>query len=303
MSGCAERVVPAACYDTRMPRAVQSVPTIDDRALLASAVEAARAGGAVLRRMFRTRPEARIKSSLRDVVTEADLAAERAVLGLLRARYPEHAWQSEEAGSSPHQSEFLWVVDPLDGTSNFAHGFPHFCVSVALLHHGRSRIGVIYDPMRGELFTAGAGRGAHHGGRRLRVSTIDTLDRAMVTTGFPYEPPSHRAAVADLSARVIERVQMFRRSGSAALDLAYVAAGRLEAHWEFGLNLHDVAAGVLLVAEAGGRIDEMQLTGYRGGYLASNGTAVHDAVLDLHGRYLGPVQAVACPLITTGGPP
>lgn len=279
------------------------VSAADEQALLRAAVEAARAGGAVLRSMFHRRPEARVKTSLRDVVTEADLAAERAVLDLLRGRFPAHAWHSEEAGVSEHDAEFRWVVDPLDGTSNFAHGFPHFCVSVALLHHGRSRIGVIYDPMRGELFSAIAGRGARLGRRRLRVSTIDTLDRAMVTTGFPYEPPAQRAAVADLSARVIERVQMFRRSGSAALDLAYVAAGRLEAHWEFGLNLHDVAAGVLMVDEAGGRVDEMRLAGYRGGYLASNATPVHGEVVALHRQFLGPVQTAACDLLHPDGTP
>ncbi len=271
--------------------------TADDHALLADAVAAARLGGKILRAMFRRRPETRTKTGPRDLVTEADLAAERAVLEYLMARHPEHGWQSEEAGRGERASPFLWVVDPLDGTSNFAHGFPHFCVSVALLFEGRSRLGAIYDPMRGELFTAVAGGGARLNGRRIRVSPIATLDRAMITTGFPYDPPAHRAAVADLTARVIERVQMMRRSGSAALDLAYVAAGRLEAHFEFGLSLHDVAAGVLMVAEAGGLVAEMRLPGYWLGYLASNGAAVHDAVLALHRAYLGPVEISLTPLV------
>lgn len=261
----------------------------EDHQYLADAVYAARQAGAILRTMFRARPEGRIKTSPRDLVTEADLAAERAVLDLIRERYPAHAWRSEEAGQSAHTAPLQWVVDPLDGTSNFAHGFPHFCVSIALLHEGRSRIGVVHDPMRGETFTAVAGAGARMNNRRLRVSAIDSLDRAMVTSGFPYEPPAHRSAVADFSARVIERVQMFRRSGSAALDLAYVAAGRLEAHWEFGLSLHDVAAGLLLVQEAGGRAEEIEKPAFKQGYLASNGGAVHDAVVALHHQYLSPV--------------
>ena len=276
-----------------------TTPTITplDRAeldtLLRDAVDAARLAGKTLRRMFRTRPEGRIKTSLRDVVTEADLAAERAVLGMVEERHPDHGWLSEESGqreTGGAPSPYLWVVDPLDGTSNFAHGFPHFCVSIALLRDGRSLLGVIYDPMRDEMFTAVAGGGARRNGRHIQVSAIDTLDRAMVTTGFPYEPPAHRSAAADLTARTIERVQMLRRSGSAALDLAYVAAGRLEAHWEFNLNLHDYAAGALMVAEAGGRMSELHLEGWRTGYLAANSTAIHDAAVALHHRFLGPVE-------------
>ncbi len=265
--------------------------------LLADAVTAARKAGAILRAMFRAGLGSRVKTSPRDLVTDADLAAERAVLEHIEARYPDHGWRSEEAGLNERPSPYQWVIDPLDGTSNFAHGFPHFCVSVALLHEGRARVGVVLDPMRGETFTAVAGGGARRNGRRLAVSTITTLDRAMVTTGFPYEPPAQRTAAADLTARVIERVQMMRRSGSAALDLAYVAAGRLEAHWEFGLSLHDVAAGVLLVAEAGGRAEEMHLSGWRGGYLATNGTPLHDTIVDLHRQFLGPVEMRASPLL------
>lgn len=276
-----------------MPPSAAHRPTTSDesRRLLRDAVEAARRAGAVLRAMFRERPEGRIKSSLRDLVTAADLAAERVILDLIAERHPDHSWQSEEAGAREGPSPYRWVVDPLDGTSNFAHGFPHFCVSVAVVRDGRSCVGVVYDPMRGELFTATAGGGARRNARRIAVSAVETLDRAMVTTGFPYEPPEHRTAAAALTARVIERVQMLRRSGAAALDLAYVAAGRLEAHWEFGLSLHDVAAGLLLVAEAGGRAEELHLPGWRGGYLASNGLPLHDQIVALHRRFLGPVEA------------
>lgn len=273
----------------------------EDRLLLADAIEAARRAGRILRRMFRARPEARIKSGLRDLVTEADLAAERTILEYVEAHYPEHGWLSEEAGRRERRSSYLWVVDPLDGTSNFAHGFPHFCVSIAVLREGRCCVGVVHDPMRGELFTAVAGVGARGNGRRLRVSPIETLDRAMITTGWPYHPPERRTAAADLTARVIERVQMLRRSGSAALDLAYVAAGRLEAHWEFILDLHDVAAGLLLVAEAGGTAEELHVPGWHTtGYIATNGTAIHGDILALQRRFLGPVETGPSPLLGKG---
>lgn len=272
----------------------------EDRTLLRDAIAAARRAGLVLRALFHRRLEARRKSSPRDLVTDADLAAERTIIDYLDERYPHYGWISEEAGARPAEAARVWVIDPLDGTSNFAHGFPHFCVSIALLDGGRSRIAVVYDPIRRELFTAIRGGGARLGRRRLAVSTVDGLERAMVTTGFPYEPPEQRRAAADLTARVIERVQMLRRSGSAALDLAYVAAGRLEAHFEFGLSLHDVAAGLLLVAEAGGRAEELALPGWRRGYLASNGTALHEELLALHRAYLGPVEARPADLAPTG---
>lgn len=280
-------------------------PTEEDVRLLAGAVEAARAAGRTLRTLLRRGLEAQEKSSLRDLVTAADIMAEKVVLDYVEQHFPDHGWVSEESGRSERQARFTWVVDPLDGTSNFAHGFPHFCVSIAVLDEGRSRVGVVYDPIRGELFRAVAGSGALLNGRRMRVSTVATLDRAMVTTGFPYEPPEQRTAAADLTARVIERVQMMRRSGSAALDLAYVAAGRLEAHFEFGLHLHDFAAGALLVAEAGGRMEELHLPGWRTGYLATNGTALHETVIELHQRYLGPVEVSPCQVLvpTRTSPP
>ncbi|MGH2599809.1 MAG: inositol monophosphatase family protein, partial [Dehalococcoidia bacterium] len=205
-------------------------------------------------------------------------------------RHADHGWQSEEAGTRAGASPFRWVIDPLDGTSNYAHGYPHFSVSVALLHHERSVAGAVYDPLRDECFSAAEGQGAALNGRSVRVSTIVTLDRALVSTGFPYEPPERRAAIADLTARAIERVQMLRRSGSAALDLCYVAAGRSEAHWEFYLNLHDVAAGLLIVREAGGVALELMYPRWPVGHLAANGPPIQDAVLELIRQHFGPVE-------------
>ena len=253
------------------------------------AAEAARLGGAELRRLFGSGLESRFKTGDRDIVTEADLAAERCILAFLEERHPDHAWQSEEAGERAATSPYRWVVDPLDGTANFAHGYPHFSVSVALLYHGRSIAGAVYDPLRDECFNAAASAGAALNGRPLAVSAITSLDRALVSTGFPYDP-ARRSATADLTARAIERVQMLRRSGSAALDLSYVAAGRAEAHWEFGPSLHDVAAGLLLVAEAGGAAAEINLPEWPAGYLACNGDEMRAAVLALVREFLGPAE-------------
>jgi myo-inositol-1(or 4)-monophosphatase len=265
------------------------------------ATETAREAGAVLRRMFRLRPEAREKSGFRDLVTDADLAADHLIRERLGSAFPDHGILTEESGLIREDSPFRWVVDPLDGTSNFAHGFPHFAVSIALWHHGRSIVGVVHDPMRNETFAAARGRGAILNSRRIRVSEVSTLQGAMITTGFPYRPPEQRAAVANLSARVIEQVQMFRRSGSAALDLAYVAAGRLEAHWEFALGLHDMAAGLLLVHEAGGLVDDMTLSDYKPGCMATNGTALHQSAIALVREHLGAVQFAPAAMIHGAG--
>lgn len=254
------------------------------------AAEAARLGGAELRRMFGSGVESRFKTSGRDLVTVADLAAERSVLTFLEEQHPDHGWQSEEAGTKEGSLPFRWVIDPLDGTSNFAHGYPHFCVSVALMYEGRSLAGAVYDPLRDECFDAAVGGGAALNGRPVQVSIADTLDRALVSTGFPYEA-GRRSAVADLTARAIERVQMLRRSGSAALDLAYVATGRAEAHWEFILALHDVAAGLLLVDEAGGVAEEMLLPEWPVGYIATNTPAIRDAILAFIGEFLAPATS------------
>ncbi len=244
------------------------------------AAEAARLGGAELRRLFGSGLESRFKTGERDIVTEADLASERRILAFLEERHPDHAWQSEEAGERAASSPFRWVIDPLDGTANFAHGYPHFSVSVALLHQGRSIAGAVYDPLRDECFDAAAGSGATLNGRPLAVSAITGLDRALVSTGFPYDP-ARRSATADLTARAIERVQMLRRSGSAALDLAYVAAGRLDGFWERPLAPWDIGAGSLLVEEAGGRVSGYENVGFdphRREVVASNGR-LHELML------------------------
>lgn len=250
----------------------------------------ARLGGAELRRLYESGLSASTKTSGRDLVTEADLSSERVILRYLEERHPEHGWQSEEAGRKDGQSALRWVIDPLDGTANFAHGYPQFSVSVALLNGERSVAGAVYDPLRDECFSAVKGGGATLNGRPLRVSAVADLSGALVSTGFPYEPPARRTAMANLTARAIERVQMMRRGGSAALDLCYVAAGRAEAHWEFYLSLHDVAAGLLLLDEAGGLAEEIRFSDWPLGYLGANGPAIGDAITALTEAHLGPLD-------------
>ncbi|HYN86253.1 MAG TPA: inositol monophosphatase family protein [Pyrinomonadaceae bacterium] len=192
-----------------------------------------------------------------DLVTEADLAAERLIVERIRSYHPRHSILSEEAGETLAQagpdSSWKWIVDPLDGTTNYAHGYPVFCVSIALEHDGRIVLGVVHDPTRDETFAAERGEGATLNGRRVRVSDVDDLNRALVCTGFPYDVRD-RGDFARHFRNFIMHAQAVRRDGAAALDLAYVAAGRFEGFWEEGLRPWDVAAGVLLVEEAGGRV-------------------------------------------------
>jgi myo-inositol-1(or 4)-monophosphatase len=192
-----------------------------------------------------------------DLVTDADRAAEEVVLGFLRQRYPGHAILAEESGAS-RGSGLRWVVDPLDGTTNYAHRVPHFCVSVGVDGPDGVLAGAIYNPMLDELFSAARGEGATLNGRPLRASGTTELGQALLCTGFPYDVHQRPEGPVGLLRRFIVRAQGMRRTGSAALDLAYVAAGRFDGFFEFGLKPWDVAAGSLLVREAGGtmvRID------------------------------------------------
>ncbi len=207
-----------------------------------------------------------------DFVSEVDRAAEREIIATVRRSYPSHAFLAEESGTSG-ESDTVWIVDPLDGTTNFLHGFPVFAVSIACQQKGRLEHAVVYDPMRQEIFTASRGAGAHLENRRIRVSRQRTLEGALVATGFP-----SRANVRyiDDYLAMLRTVMMatagIRRPGAAALDLAYVAAGRVDAFWEIGLNAWDTAAGTLLIQEAGGRIGTLVGGPYRqaGNVLAGN---------------------------------
>ncbi|HKR22887.1 MAG TPA: inositol monophosphatase family protein [Pyrinomonadaceae bacterium] len=229
-----------------------------------------------------------------DLVTEADLASESLIIERIRSYYPQHGILAEESGEAVlidgKRSDWKWIIDPLDGTTNYAHGYPCFCVSIALEQLGVLEIGVIYDPVRDEMFAAERGKGATLNSRTIRVSEIDELNSAMLCTGFPYNVRERPDFARDF-ANFTMSAQAVRRDGSAAIDLAYVACGRFDGFWEDGLNPWDTAAGVLLIQEARGKVtnfDNGPLDIYTAKVLASNGL-IHDAMRSvlLHGANRG----------------
>lgn len=241
--------------------------------LRTTAEEAARRAGAILAERFGGRRTIEFKADI-DLVTDADKASEAALIAFLRQRYPEHGVLGEESGVTAGQGTYRWIVDPLDGTTNYAHGVPHFCVSIAVEGPDGLLAGAILDPLRNELFSAGRGAGATLNGKALQVSETTELRRALLCTGFPYDVREKPEAPVGLFNRIIRKAQGIRRMGSAALDLAYVASGRFDGFFEFGLKAWDIAAGALLVQEAGGfceRIDGQPLDLRDGDLLAVNG--------------------------------
>ena len=227
-------------------------------AMLNVAVMAARRGGESLVRNLNQLDKLNVQQKGRnDFVSDADHAAEQAVIEIIHKHYPDHAIQAEERGTIG-ESDYVWVIDPLDGTTNYLHGFPVFCVSVALSHKGRVEHGVVYDPLRQELFTASRGQGAQLDGRRIRVSGRTDLAMALIGTGFPYRASneSYEHYMSMLTS-AMKHTSGIRRPGAAALDLAYVAAGRLDAFWETGLQPWDLAAGALIIREAGGIVSAL----------------------------------------------
>ena len=258
------------------------------------AVAAAREAGTLLRERFGRPHDVRFKGTV-DLVTEADKGAEALIAARLRAAFPDHRLLSEEgargAGEETGDGEerpYGWLVDPLDGTTNYAHGLPHFAVSIAVEHAGALLVGVVYDPMRDELFVAERGKGATRNGEPLRVSTTDELLRSLLVTGFAYDL-ARRGEQAALWSAFLTQVQAIRQTGSAALNLCYVAAGRFDGYWERPLQPWDMAAGALIVAEAGGRVggfDDGPFRPYGDEVLASNGR-LHPALLAVLGEYGG----------------
>ena len=228
--------------------------------MLNIAVKAARRAGSIINRAALEGGALEVKAKNKnDFVTQVDKAAEQAIIGVIHSAYPDHSILAEESGDTPGaRAEYRWVIDPLDGTTNYIHGFPQYCVSVALEHRGVPTHGVVYDPGKNELFTASRGRGAFLDDRRMRVSKCTRLQDALVGTGFPYKEASRL----DLYMRQLRAMMTssagVRRAGAAALDLAYVAAGRLDAFWETGLSRWDMAAGALLIQEAGGMVADLQ---------------------------------------------
>ncbi|HZQ75632.1 MAG TPA: inositol monophosphatase family protein [Burkholderiales bacterium] len=219
------------------------------------AVRAARRAGSIINRaaLDGTPLEVRSKRA-NDFVTRVDGAAEQAIIEIVRKAYPDHAFLAEESGKTEGQAEYTWVIDPLDGTTNFIHGFPQYCISIGVQHRGQLAHGVVYDPTRNELFTASKGRGAFLNDRRIRVSKCAKLEGALVGTGFPYRELGRVDFYLRQLKAMMEKAAGVRRAGAAALDLAYVACGRLDAFWELGLSPWDMAAGALLIQEAGGLV-------------------------------------------------
>ncbi len=225
--------------------------------LLNIAVRAARQAGDIIARSMDQVDSLTITTKAQnDYVSMVDLKAEQAIINTIRKAYPEHAILAEESGASGGNEEYQWVIDPLDGTTNFLHGFPQFAVSIALKHKGRLEHAVVYDPVRQDLFTASRGGGAQLNSRRIRVTNIKSLKGSLMGTGFPFRHEQHIEAYLKSFNAVFTEVADIRRAGAASLDLAYVAAGKLDGFWELGLNEWDMAAGALLIREAGGLVSD-----------------------------------------------
>ncbi|MCL5005490.1 MAG: inositol monophosphatase [Acidobacteria bacterium] len=261
---------------------------------LSVAVEIAREAGSLIAE-FSKRPIEISYKRKSDLVTEADRRSEALIVDRLRRHFPQHAIVAEEGGGQATGSEYCWYVDPLDGTTNFAHGFPVYCVSLGLACRGEVIVGVVYDPTREELFQAERGAGAYLNDQRISVSKTAHLSEGLLATGFPPFATNH-----DLNLQFFFKFTHFshgiRRAGAAALDLCSVAAGRLEGFWELKLNPWDKAAGALLVMEAGGRVTDLAGGAFdlrRDEVVASNGL-VHDSMLQIFTEVLEESKKVAC---------
>lgn len=225
--------------------------------MLNIAIRAARAAGdLIVREMDRVSDISVDIKGKNDFVTEVDKQAENIIISTIKNSYPDHAFLGEETGQSG-ESDFLWIIDPLDGTTNFLHGFPHFAISIALQHRGRLDQAVVYDPLKQELFTASQGKGAQLNNKKIRVTTQKTLDGALLGTGFPFGESQELENFINTFKTLYPMVAGIRRAGAASLDLAYVACGRLDGFWEYRLKPWDIAAGALLVQEAGGLVSDM----------------------------------------------
>ncbi|MGE0404772.1 MAG: inositol monophosphatase family protein [Candidatus Korobacteraceae bacterium] len=262
------------------------------------AIEIAREAGALLMGFFARRIGYEYKGDA-DLVTEADRASEKLIADRIRTRWPRHGIVGEEGTQVDSGGEYRWYVDPLDGTTNFAHGFPVFCVSMGLEYKGKRVTGVVYDPTRDEMFSAEQGSGAYLNQRRIRVSATARFDGSLLATGFPSQK-RHKNPNIHFYHQITLKTHGVRRAGSAALDLCYVAAGRVDGFWEFNLNPWDTAAGVLLVEEAGGKVSDFSDGPFQTASketLASNGLIHADLLREFHAIFEGRgLEALASPV-------
>lgn len=254
--------------------------------MLNIAIRAARLAGNVISRYADQTETLNItEKNHNDFVSEVDMMAEQEIIKTLKKAYPRHGFLAEESGGSAEQmksDEYLWIIDPLDGTTNFLHGFPVYSVSIALQYKGKLDQAVIYDPTRDELFTASRGMGAHLNNRRMRVSKCKALSGALLGTGFPFRHPQYLDTYLAMFKELLPQSAGIRRAGSAAIDLAWVAAGRLDGFWEMGLSPWDIAAGALILQEAGGIITDFHANAdYLGtGNVVAGSPKVHQAIID-----------------------
>ena len=225
--------------------------------MLNIAVRAARKAGSIINRAALAGGLNVRSKQAKDYVTQVDQAAEQAIIEIVKKAYPEHGFLAEESGAAGVDAEYVWVIDPIDGTTNFIHGFPQYCTSIGIQQRGMLTHAVVYDPVANELFTASKGRGAFLNDRRIRVTPLTKLGEALVGTGFPFKEVTRLDLYMRQLGTMMKTCSGVRRAGAAALDLAYVACGRLDAFWELGLSPWDMAAGALLIREAGGLVGDL----------------------------------------------
>lgn len=255
--------------------------------LLETAINAAKEAAKIQLEYMNIELDIQTKASEFDLVTQADKLAEAKIIEVISSVFPEHSFLAEESGAATRDSEYLWVVDPIDGTVNYAHRFPQFCCSIGLYFKGEPLLGVVLDPCRDELFTAMRGHGAFLNGKKISVSRIDSLTKALLATGFPALRDELLRRNLEYFKLFLGKCQAIRRPGSAALDLCYVACGRIDGFWELGLSPWDTAAGALMVQEAGGvvtNLDNEHFDFNIKGIIATNGL-LHAPIKEVLDRY------------------
>ncbi len=249
-----------------------------------TAIKSAKEAGKIILDYYLKDVDAISKKNTYDLVTKADLDAENRIISIIKDKFPEHSILTEESGEERNKSDYCWIIDPLDGTNNFYHKFPVFCVSIALYKKEKPLIGVVFDPIKKELFSAEKNRGAFLNDKQIKVSNVNSLNKSLLALGFYYERGSlMRKTLGQMKKFFYENVHGLRRAGSAALDLCYTACGRFDGYWELKLNPWDYAAGSLILTEAGGRITDIQGKKYNllmGNVAASNGR-IHKKMLQI----------------------